>query len=237
MPGESFQFKQFSINQDRCAMKVGTDGVLLGAWVNTDSCSRVLDIGTGTGLIALMLAQRSKAEIHAVEIDQEAALQAQENFNASLWKERIHLFPCSFQQFVNESGNYDLIVSNPPFFSQSLNTPYRERTLARHNTTLPLNDMMVGVKTLLKNSKGRFALIYPEDSMKALVEEAARNDLYLIRRADVLPSPGKPVKRVLAEFSGKKIDPEVDTLIVEEFGRHRYSEAYKKLTCDFYLRV
>lgn len=215
-------------------MKVGTDGVLLGAWAGIEKARLILDIGTGTGLIALMLAQRSKAEIHAVEIDEQAAMQAKDNFQNSKWSKRLSIFHQAFQEFKSRQFQYELILTNPPFFSNSLNALRHERSIARHDLTLNLNDLFAGVSAVLV-PEGRLAIIYPYSDFPILEKTAGSNGLFLIRETLVVPAPGKPVKRVLAEFSKTKRKLTQDSLLLEEFGRHKYSEEYKSLTREFYL--
>ena len=150
MSNPFFQFKQFTIRHDKCAMKVGTDGVLLGAWAGTESCNRILDIGTGTGLIALMLAQRSKAAIDAIDIEADACLQAQENAESSLFAGRINVFHSDLVDFAQASTHlYGLIVSNPPYFVDSLKCPNLQRNTARHTDTLTLEDLLQYSRKLL----------------------------------------------------------------------------------------
>jgi tRNA1Val (adenine37-N6)-methyltransferase len=234
MPNDYFQFKQFLIRQDRCAMKVGTDGVLLGAWTDVAGAETILDIGTGTGLIALMLAQRSTAPVDAIEIDEAAAEQACENVAASPWKDRIQVSHITLQSFTEQGKKYDLIVSNPPFFSNSLRARGDQRSLARHSHTLSLTELITGVSRLL-SSKGRFALIWPAANFSSVVQVAASCRLFPLRQTRVIPAPGKPVKRILAEFTGKQRKTHSSELIIEQFGRHKYSQEYKDLTGDFYL--
>ncbi len=158
MSNPFFQFKQFTIRHDKCAMKVGTDGVLLGAWAGTESCSRILDVGTGTGLIALMLAQRSKAVVDAIDIEADACLQAQENAESSLFAGRINVFHSDLVDFAQASTHlYDLIVSNPPYFVDSLKCPNLQRNTARHTDTLTLEDLLQYSRKLLA-PQGRIAL-------------------------------------------------------------------------------
>ena len=162
MRNQFFKFKQFSVNQDNCAMKVGTDGVLLGAWCDVESAKMVLDIGTGTGLIALMIAQRTDcALIDAVEIDKSAYVQASGNFKDSRWCGRIGVFNLDFKQYVDECNTkYDLIVSNPPYFENSLKSSNLERTMARHTDSLSFDELLHGASMLLSES-GIISLIVP----------------------------------------------------------------------------
>lgn len=215
-------------------MKVGTDGVLLGAWVNIDSVKRILDVGTGTGVIALMLAQRSNAVIHAIEVDKRAADQAETNVENSPWSDRVKVLQQSYQDFQYKAKQYDLIVSNPPFFTDSLLPDGESRSIARHNLTLKIEDLVKGAAEQL-TSNGKLAIIYPFREFYQVVEYALKKSMYLIRRTDVFPTPDKPVKRVLAEFSFQHKPIEYNELIIEEQGRHRYSHGYKSLTTDFYL--
>jgi tRNA1Val (adenine37-N6)-methyltransferase len=234
MSNTFFHFKQFSIHQDRCAMKVGTDGVLLGAWVRLDGVKRILDIGTGTGLIALMLAQRSMAMIDAIEIDTDAAAQASENFQKSAWKDRISVHNTSLQSYIHEDRIYDLIVTNPPYFANSLPAPDPSRNMARHNFQLSTNDLLEKALQLL-TPVGRLGIILPFDGFGAFTDEASEKMLFPVRMTLVKPSSEKPVKRVMAEFSFNKEIPVTSDLILEKGGRHDYSEAYINLTRDFYL--
>src|SRR3954470_3745964 len=151
MGDTSFRFKNFTVHQDKCAMKVGTDSVLLGSWLNPGNAKEILDIGTGSGIIALMIAQKSIADIDAIDIDHNAYLQARENFLISPWFFRLHASQCSLQEFSNESGKkYDLMISNPPYFHHASKPLKEERIQARHHDTLTFDDLVEGVKKLLK---------------------------------------------------------------------------------------
>lgn len=234
MPNNYFKFKQFTINQEHAAMKVGTDGVLLGAWANCTNVKYALDIGAGTGLIALMLAQRCNAVIDAVEIDKNALIDAKENIAQSPWANRIHIFDSSIQEFT-PNRKYDLIVSNPPFFSQSHKANTNSRTMARHNDSLSANDLFNNVYRLL-DINGRFCLVIPTDNFENYCEAAKSynlncNEIYWLK-----PTPNKPPKRVLIEFSFQNNNTIENYMIIEDRGRHQYSEKYKTLTKDFYLK-
>jgi tRNA1Val (adenine37-N6)-methyltransferase len=234
MANDYFHFKKFSIYQDRCAMKVGTDGVLLGAWVETEYAERILDIGTGTGLIALMLAQRSGAFIDAIEIDEVAAEQARENVAGSPWNNRITIHASSFQKYESAGARYDLIVSNPPYFSDFPDATGTSRELARQNSALSLKELFDGICQLLSKT-GRFALIFPADSFDCVLGKASKSGLSAIRITKVLSTPEGKVKRILAEFSYEIHETKYEELIIEAKGRHQYSERYKHLTSEFYL--
>ena len=228
-----FQFKQFRIEQNRAAMKVGTDGVLLGAWTPLDDANRILDVGTGTGLIALMLAQRSKAEIDAIEIDQLANEEARFNFEQSPWNDRLHCIHGDFNIFAKVSTTlYDLIVSNPPFFVNSLKSRNPVLSLARHSETLTFDQLISGAKLRLAPT-GRLCVIIPIQSCTEFRETARILGFYLQKRTTVIPKVGKTPKRVLLEFSIKQSYPIVNELIIlEEDGS--YSVEFKSLTAPFY---
>lgn len=238
MPNPYFQFKRFTVRQDRCAMKVGTDGVLLGAWCRVEEASSILDIGTGTGLIALMAAQRSAAEIVAVELDASAASQAAENVAESPWKERITIVCSAVQEYAEKAGRkFDRIVSNPPYFQDSLKSPKEGRSLARHTDSLSYEALVQAVVALL-HPAGSFSVIVPTSEFSDMEQCAATVGLHCLRRTDVLPMPTAASKRVLAEFVLSEVtEPVVDTLVIEAGGRHQYSEQYISLTQDFYLKM
>ena len=235
MSNNYFKFKEFTIEQDRCAMKVGTDGVLLGAWANCDSAKKGLDIGTGTGLVALMLAQRSNAVIDAVEIDTEAAKQAKENVEKSPWDDRIEVINQSFQEFTKMGGKkYDLIVSNPPYFQNAFFAPDEKRTNARHNSNLQLEDLLTGTQKLLSED-GILSIILPYLEGNMFILKASELGLFCVRQTKVLPKPNREPKRLLLEFMKTKKPLVEQEIIIELNKRHEYSEAYKNLTQDFYL--
>ena len=232
-----FRFKQFTIQQQHAAMKVGTDGVLLGAWTSVPGPGgRVLDIGTGTGLIALMIAQRTLGVwVDALEIDMPSAGQAKENFQNSPWKERLNCYHSSFKEYASNCNKpYDLIICNPPFFSASFKTPSKEKNLARHDDSLPLRDLFKGSLSLMKES-ALISLIVPFHKQGQVLELASEHKMHCRRLTRVIPVPGKPPHRVLLELSfipGKCYE---EDLTIETEGRHMYSEPYKTLTQDFYL--
>jgi len=235
MPNNYFKFKKFTINQDKCAMKVGTDGVLLGAWVNCENANSVFDIGTGTGLIALMIAQRSKARIDAIEIDKVASEQAQENVMNSPWAEKINIEHKSLQDFLIHCDiKYDLIISNPPYFQNSLYAPDEKRTNARHNSNLEFEDIICGALKLL-NDDGVLSVILPYLEGAMFILKAVESGLYCVRQTNVLSNPGKEPKRLLLEFMKIKKPLVEQEIIIELNKRHVYSDAYKNLTKDFYL--
>jgi len=232
-----FQFKQFRIIQERSAMKVGVDGVLLGAWTDASDAQRILDIGTGTGLIALMMAQRNaQAQVDAIEIDPEAFQEAMQNVEQSDWSNRIQLECCSFQDFVASTGQkYDLIVSNPPFFVNSLKAPDEFRAQARHSDSLPLAVLIAGAASLL-NQNGKLALVLPFESLHEVQQLAAKSKLLLLRICRVKPNPQKAEFRILAELSISDCSTREENLMIEFEQHFDYTPEYRELTRDFYLK-
>ncbi len=233
-----FQFKKFSVEQDRTPMKVGTDGVLLGAWVAVDgSQRRILDIGTGTGLIALMLAQRSdsKCRIDCVEIDSESAAQARENVARSEWGDRVTVYNSDIKSFEAEH-KYDLIVSNPPYFVGSLHSPDVARSVARHTIDLSFRDLALSVVRLL-NGGGRFALILPVEESK-LFDAEALGRLGLVRRCEVLSREGGAAKRIMSEYrlGGEVGCEQIERLAIRGGSPADYTAEYRALTREFYLK-
>lgn len=237
MPNPYFSFKQFTVYHDRCAMKVGIDSVLLGVWCRIGKVDRILDIGTGTGLIALMLAQRSDATIDAIEIDAEAVLQATENVIRSPWTERVKVLKVSLQDFATlSSQRYDLIVSNPPYFVNSLKAPAESRTLARHTDTLTHEELIINSMTLL-NPDGRLCIILPVVEALQCRDYALSNGLFCTREVQVIPKPGARAKRTLLEFGFQQSQQELSELLIESTERHHYSEEFSILAKDFYLKL
>lgn len=236
MANQSFNFKQFSIIQDKSAMKVGTDGVLLGAWSNCNVKSNILDVGTGTGLIALMMAQRALgAKVDAVEIDKNAFDEASLNIQNSPWSDRVTVFNNLFQDFAKSSTTkYDLIVSNPPFFINSMKAKGDSRTSARHNDSLSISDLFAGVDTLLADN-GEFDVILPADNHDKFIKEAEEVDMFCVKKLWIKPTPNISPKRVMLAFSRTDSKTIKSTLIVEVNGRHQYSDDYVSLTKEFYL--
>ena len=228
-----FRFKQFAVEQDDVAMKVGTDGVLLGAWAACDGAKRILDIGTGTGLIALMLAQRNaEAQIHAVEIDETATRRARANFDISPWTERLEVEQTAVQHY-SPSEKFDLIISNPPYFVGSLQCPDAKRTTARHTHDLTFEELDNAVARLLADN-GKFALILPITEFENYL---TLTQLHLVRRCDVHPVEGGVVKRVMAEFAKQSTaEIEQENIAIERGKRGDYTDEYRTLTKEFYLK-
>lgn len=234
-----FQFKQFSVEQDRCAMKIGTDGVLLGAWTPIpEHVFSVLDVGAGTGIIALMLAQRTNAEqIDALEIDEEAYEQAVENFENSPWSDRLFCFHAGLDEFIEEPENeYDLIISNPPFYTEDYKTESEQRDLARFADAMPFEDL-VEAADLLLSENGIFSVIIPYKEEAKFIDLAKDFDLFPIKITRVKGTPTTEIKRSLLAFSRNILENfPMDELVIET-SRHIYTEEYIALTKDFYLKM
>lgn len=229
----SFTFKQFHINQQHCAMKVGTDGILLGAWADISNCQRILDMGSGTGLLALMLAQRSTptSQIYAVELDGAAAQQAKENIQASPWKDRILLVQDDVQHFLQQTNQtFDLIVANPPYFEQGVECKNEERELARYTQQSHLDWLTWAAERLSEN--GKISFVLPYDAAKTLEKQTA---LFCIKQTEIITKIGKAPQRMLITFAKKPQTLEKDQLVIYD-EKNRYTEEFVALTKDFYLK-
>ncbi len=234
-----FKFKQFSINQDKCAMKVGTDGVLLGAWCPIDNNPKsVLDIGTGTGIIALMLAQRTNAEqIDALEIDENAFEQATDNFENSIWSDRLFCFHAGLDEFINEpEDEYDLIISNPPFFVEDFKSTDEGRNLARFLDAMPF-EQLIEAADLLLSENGVFAVIIPFKEEQNFINLASNFELYPIKITRVRGTFNTPIIRSLLAFKRFEMPILVANELVIEIERHNYTNEYIELTKDFYIKM
>lgn len=228
-----FTFRQFHIEQDKCAMKVGTDGVLLGSWAKGGK--RILDIGTGTGLIALMMAQRfPDANIDAIEIDENAVIQATENVLRSPFAKQIAVKHCSLQTYSETKEKYDSIICNPPYFVDSLKNNDNNRTVARHTDTLPFNELIKCAYQLL-TPNGHFSLVLPVESYRILEPEAILNGFSVIKKVLVKTTPSKQPKRILVEL-GKVPDEYFSTTEYLQDSSGNKSEWYKEITKEFYLK-
>lgn len=232
-----FKFKEFSVSQDKCAMKIGTDGVLLGAWVTLENEFSILDIGSGSGLISLMMAQRSNAElIDAVEIDGPAFEQSVANFESSNWSDRLFCYHASLQEFADEiDDTYELIISNPPFFTENYKTEDKQRNMARFSDALPFTHLFSAVAKLL-DKNGTFALVVPYKEEKHILETASSFQLFPKRVCRVRGTDESPIKRSLLELTFTETTPTFETLTIE-IERHVYTPEYTKLVADFYLKM
>lgn len=234
-----FQFKQFSVSQSQSAMKIGTDNVLLGAWTPIDNHpERILDIGAGTGILSLMLAQRCDAEtIDAIEIDENAYVECTENFENSPWGDRLFCYFASFQEFVIEMNDepYDLIISNPPFYTSEYKTEKTARNQARFEDALPFNILIEGASQLLSD-EGTFAVIIPFSEHDSFVKKAANHGLFPFKMTHIKGNPQADVKRSLIAFSKINQPCVIDLMIIEK-ERNVYTEKYIELTKYFYLKM
>lgn len=234
----AFRFQQFTIEQSQAVHPVGTDGVLLGAWACVDDVENMLDIGTGTGLIALMLAQRTtSARIDAVEINTASAQQADLNFQASPWASRLRLFQDSIQSFISSEnkGKYDLIISNPPFFNTGKASPADDRASARHMLSLPLDTLLDCVAHLL-SPDGKCCLILPAREAWLCCEMAVPKGLYWNKLFFVKSRPGKPVERMLITLSRDPLPFQTGKMCIYNETGTQYSIEYQQLTENFYLK-
>lgn len=238
MSNKPFQFKEFTIQQDKTAMKVGTDGVLLGAWAQLKpECFSVLDIGAGTGLIALMLAQKSNAEvIDAIELNDEAYEQTVENFEQSDWGDRLFCYHASLQEFVDEiDDEYDLIISNPPFYTSTYKEISEERAMARHTESLTYEDLLAGTSKLLSEI-GSCAFIIPFSEEENFLKIASENKLFPNRITRVKGTESSVIKRSLLQLSFQENEIETNELVIE-IERHKYTQDYIDLVQDYYLKM
>lgn len=235
---KDFHFKEFRVAQDRCAMKIGTDGVLLGAWTSLENNPEtILDIGSGTGIIALMLAQRSQAEtIDGLEIAANAYEQCVDNFENSPWGDRLFCYHASFSEFVQEiDERYDLIVSNPPFHTEDYPTGNKSRDQARFSSALPFLELLQGTAQLLAKN-GIFSVIVPKSRETHFVKLALEHHLHLQKRTEVRGNATSSIKRSLLQFGFQKKKLISDLLVIER-SRHEYTDDYIALTKDFYLKM
>ena len=236
MPGTSFAFKQFIIKQDKCAMKVGTDAVLLGAWIIPNGSKQILDIGTGTGVVALMLAQKTDATIDAIDIDENAYEQATQNVSESKFVSQISVIHSSLQTYSKSTDKkYNLIVTNPPYFEQSLKSTDEQRSFARHADVLPFEELIDGVIKLL-DIKGKFCLILPTLEAEKFRVLAQKKGLFLSKLLRVKSKINKDTdKRHLMQFEFTPTEFSEKTIAIELDERHQYSDEYKELTKDYYI--
>jgi len=233
-----FQFKQFYLAQNNCAMKVGTDGILLGAWADIDKADNILDVGTGTGLIALMLKQRAQKQgkedvnICALEIDKSAFLQASENFENSPWH-NINIYHADFNHFKSNL-KFDLVVSNPPYFVNSLKGPDASRNAARHTCSLSFKTLIAQFCNIT-HDKGRLALVLPFDALAQIKQLSKEFDLSISKLINIYTKKNKPAKRILIELS--KIGTHCESQDLYIHANKDYSQDFIKLTQDFYLKM
>jgi tRNA1Val (adenine37-N6)-methyltransferase len=234
MANDYFEFKEFIIYQGKSPFKVGTDGVILGASADVAGVRNILDIGAGTGLISIMLAQRSAVTITAIEPDLNSFGQLKDNVSICKWKGRIET-NCTRLQDYHPGIKFDLIVSNPPYFTDSLRNPDPSKASARHNYSLPPIEMLGCVSELLEN-EGRFEVIMPFPEGNVFIAEAAMNGLYCNKIVKIKPLPNSEIRRIILTFSRQKLKPSEKFLVIERGARHEFTEEYINLTKDFYLK-
>jgi tRNA1Val (adenine37-N6)-methyltransferase len=236
MGKNSFQFKQFTVNQEHCAMKVGTDGTLLGAWANAPAgAGKILDIGTGTGLVALMMAQRfPESQVVGIDIDNDAAIQAKENADASPFSDRITIIHGDATK-MDDNLLFDSIVCNPPYFVDSLTCPQDQRTLARHTVTMTYEQLMQTAYKLLKND-GIFSIVIPTENNDAIESAAALAGFMISRICMIKTTPNKLPKRQLIEFRKQRVENLDFTEEILEMVPNQRSVWYRELTKDFYIK-
>lgn len=233
-----FKFKEFSVNQDQCAMKIGTDAVLLGAWASLETNPfAILDIGAGTGVLGLMLAQRSHAEvIDAIEIDDDAYEQCVDNFEFSPWGDRLFCYHASLEEFAEEiDDEYDLIICNPPFYAEDYKTENESRDLARFQDAMPFNHLLESISILL-SPEGSFNVIIPFNEEENFIKLANNFLLFPNRICRVKGNPETEIKRSMLAFSFRESETTTTDLIIET-ERHQYTQDYINLTKDFYLKM
>lgn len=252
MPNPYFQFKQFTVHQDACAMKVCTDACLFGAWVREEVKSqkskgknqkeekekewKILDIGAGTGLLSLMIAQDSTCNIEAVEIDEAAAAQAESNFEASPWGSRLSVIQKALQEFEPASGLYDFIISNPPFFENDLKSHNRQRNVALHSEALPLEELFSNISRLLKPD-GSFALLLPFHRKQKALELAVQQGFHAQAIASVKQTPAHPGFRVMLLFAHHQSPAVTEQSITIRDEQNQYTAEFTALLKDYYLHL
>lgn len=229
-----FQFKQFIVIHDKSSMKVGTDAVLLGSLIEMDGAKHILDIGCGSGVISLMAAQKSEAQIRGVDIDQSSVDQANKNFMSSKWKNQLIAEKISIQAFSQRSTQkYDLIISNPPFFENDLKSPSEIRNKARHNDSLSYSDLLKSSHQLLKTT-GRLALVLPFAEGEDFLHLASSQSFFIMRKTLIYPKPSKKANRLILELTLKPCQTQVEELTIRE-ENNQYTSQYRHVTKDFYL--
>lgn len=236
MSNSFFRFKQFCVHHDRCAMKVGTDGVLIGAWTDAGRGNLILDVGTGTGLIALMLAQRyPDATIRAIDIDCDAVAQAKGNISDSPFADRMTVEEDDFRHFAVSCGEkFDLIVSNPPYFNRSVLPPDTKRQTARHSVSLTMTELLRAAESCL-SPEGLLALILPYDQKNELYIQAQKHGFFLKRETSVYPLTESQPKRLLTEWTRLQLENPVKNKLIVENARHQYSTEFVNLVKKYYL--
>jgi tRNA1Val (adenine37-N6)-methyltransferase len=235
MANDHFSFKQFKIYQDKAAFKVGTDGVLLGASADINGVKRILEVGSGTGLIAIMLAQRCDAQIVTIEPDQDSFIQASDNVKLCKWSSRIKVVNSDLKNYDPVNEKYDMIVTNPPYFNCSLKNTDPRKSAARHNDSLTSDELLNGVSRLMED-RGRFQLIMPYVEGNVFIAEAQQYGFYCNNILKIKPLPSAEIRRLILTLSRQRSGMNERFLTIEHGGRHEFTEEYINLTKDFYLK-
>jgi tRNA1Val (adenine37-N6)-methyltransferase len=236
MSNNYFRFKQFTINQEKSVFKVGTDGVLLGACADLNNAKRILDVGTGTGLIAIMAAQRSNASIKAIEPELLSFHQASENVMNCKWKNRIEVINHKLAEYsAGCTEKFDVIISNPPFFRDSLKNPDSDKSATRHNDSLTSDDILQNAVQLL-NPDGNLQLILPYAEGTLFITEASQFGFFCTRIIKIKPFPSGEIIRLIMKFERIKKPATESFITIETGSRHSYTQEYKEVTKDFYLK-
>jgi tRNA1Val (adenine37-N6)-methyltransferase len=230
-----FRFKQFNIEDDKSSMKVGTDAVLLGAWKDTSSFKHILDLGTGCGLIAIMLAQRSNALVTGVDMHAESVAQAKENGAQCRWSDRLKFVHQTIQEFNQKTKErFDLVVSNPPFFENALKSPSSTKNISKHNDALPFTELIEASHNLATD-QGVFRIILPADVADGFIVMARNRGWFLVDRLDIFPTPSKKINRCMMEFTrNTNSQININSLVIRNKDGS-FTPEYKSFTKDFYL--
>jgi tRNA1Val (adenine37-N6)-methyltransferase len=236
MANNYFKFKQFTVYQEHAPFKITTDSVLLGAWAKLEGARKILDIGTGTGILALMAAQRTDAQIVAIEPDPGSYMQAGLNITGSPWYDRITLFNSTVQEYKPDTGLlFDAVITNPPYFIDSLPNPDAGKARARHSITLSYHELLDAALRLLTPT-GALHLVLPVNEAGRFTDMASSSGLHCCRRLYIRPTPSLPPGRILMTLAHENKTAEESTIVIEKGGRHKYSDEYVSLTKDFYLK-
>jgi tRNA1Val (adenine37-N6)-methyltransferase len=231
----TFFFKQFKVEDGRSTMKVGTDAVLLGVVANVENAENILEIGTGCGIIALILAQRSQAKIDAIEIDEESVIQAKENVQNSPWNDRINVMNCSLQDYVHQPENkYDLIISNPPYFSRSLRSSSKKRNTSRHDDALSFDELIEGSIELMKPDASLWVIL-PVNESREFMEKAGKSGLFAHYLLKIFTKNGSPYRRVILKFKQESPEKVMEQEIAIKNEDGCFTLEYIELTKEFYI--
>lgn len=235
MANSFFQFRQFRLEQDQCAMKITTDACILGAWAPAPDTGNILDIGTGTGLLTCMLAQRTAAAIDAIEIDADSYRQAKENFSKTLWRDRLQLFHGDARRFASER-RYDFIICNPPFFENQLPSPSDAKNKARHSSFLSLSELAEVTDRLLDDD-GKFAVLIPAERTEDFIKKAALFNLFLNKQLFIRSHPHASPFRIILVMGRKPVDSITESMLTIYESENVYSSDFTALLRDFYLHL